>query len=515
MKKSRRLGPLSVSLLFCGVLLMPSSLFAETENNNTPAAANILAINSSASGRLGDSIAPSQWDLYDWYSITVPSDGRLKVMSTASGSNFTMKIYMYRMPDDMNSQNPGGDYSGPSGDAVNDTVVDDLHACTVWIEVEWYSGKGSYTLTSTFEPAALTNDQEINDTPVVAQTLAINSTTTGHMGYHSYFLGTDTYDWYKVTTPLDGRLTFTSVTSAGNLDVQLYIYRAVYDMKDMNSGGDYIGSGGDPVNDTISDLLRAGTYYLQMIRRSGVGSYTLRTDFMPAALVDDAEPDDIPNQAVAISMDSSRTGHMGYYSNALGQDNFDWYKITVTSAQTLTFRSLVVEGDLDFQMYLYKTVSDMTTQNPSGDYAGGGGTQLRDTASADVTPGTYYLQVERRSGIGSYILACGSGSLTVAVKQALPQNPGIARAIPSAPFLKSTIIAGGATVLSYGVPVVSNVALEIYSLSGRKIAAISRPGLAAGIYEERLNSMTLPAGVYCCRLRVGTAVLSSIIRFAR
>jgi len=645
MKKSCFFNTLSVPFLLSTAFLMPVSLLAESEPNNTPGTATVLAINSSASGRVGDSIAPGQFDTYDWYSIAVPSDGRLKVISTASGSGFDAKIFMYRFPDDMTSQNPGGDWSGGTGDAVQDTVVDDLHACTVWIQVESYAGNGAYTLNTIFVPAGLADDQEINDTPVVAQTLTLNSSTTGHMGYHSHALGVDTYDWFKVTTPSDGRLTFTSVTSAGNLDVQIYIYRSVADMKAINPSGDYIGSGSNAVNDTVSDRLRAGTYYLQMIMRSGVGSYTLKTDFVPAALTDDAEnddtpsvalnlpinssltghlgyysnakgndtydwykvvvpqegkltittrtsdgdldlqayiyrsvadmssinpsgdyvggggsqvddtvtdylrpctvyvqlirrsgigsytvtssftpaalagdgePDDMPNQAIAIPLDSTRTGHMGYYSHALGADGFDWYKITVTTAQTLTFRSLVVEGDLDFQMYLYKTVSDMNSQNPSGDYVGGGGTQARDTASADVAPGTYYLQVERRSGLGSYIIACGSAVITVAVKQPVSQNRGATKAIPATAFFKSAIVAtSGATLLTYGVPVQSNVVLDIYTMNGRNAATISRPALAAGIYEERLTGITIPPGVYCCRLKVGETVLSKTVRIAR
>jgi hypothetical protein len=645
MKKSHH--PFSICLVFCALVFLPQALRAETEPNNTPATANVLAINSSESGRVGDSTAPGQFDTYDWYSVTVPSDGRLKVLATGSGTNFDLNIYMYRMPDSMTIPNPHGDWFGASGDGVHDTLMDDLHACTVWIQVVALAGKGSYTITSVFEPAGLANDQENNDTPVVAQTLTLNSSTTGHMGYHSYALGIDTYDWFKVTTPSDGRLTFTSATSSGNLAIQLFIYRSVTDMKNINSSGDYIGSPtADPVNDTVSDRLKAGTYYLQVIKRSGVGSYTLETDFAPAALANDAENDDtpcvainlpvngsltghlgyysnamgydtydwykvavpaegkltvttktsdgdldlqpyiyrsvddmknvnsggdyvgstnaqvddtvidylrpctvfveiirragigsytisssfvpadqpadqelddIPNQAEVIPLDSTRSGHLGYYSHALGTDDFDWYKITVTTAQTLTFRSLVTEGNLDFQLYLYKTVGDMTTQNPGGDYVGGGGTQSRDTASADVVAGTYYLQVERRSGLGSYIIACGTAVITVAVKQpSLPQSYGAKKKIPTIAFVKSSVSSSsGVTMVTYGVPISSDVVLELYSMNGRNIARIAKPGLAAGIYEEHFTGMTLPAGIYCCRLRIGNAVLSSIMRFTR
>ncbi|HMD68401.1 MAG TPA: hypothetical protein VKF42_05925 [Chitinivibrionales bacterium] len=104
----------------------------------------------------------------------------------------------------------------------------------------------------------------------------------------------------------------------------------------------------------------------------------------------------------------------------------------------------------------------------------------------------------------------------VPVKQLLPQSRNATGGIPSAPFLKSTIIPkSGATVLTFGVPVAGDVALEIYSLSGRTVATISKPGLAPGIYEEHLGAAVLPAGVYCCKLRVGTAVLSHVMQVAR
>jgi len=122
----------------------------------------------------------------------------------------------------------------------------------------------------------------------------------------------------------------------------------------------------------------------------------------------DAEPDDIPNQAQTIPLDSTRSGHLGYYSTALGNDSYDWFKVVVPASRTLRFTSLTTDGNLDLQLYLYTSVSDMTISNPNGSYVGGGGTQLRDTASTTVPAGTYYLQVERRSGIGSYSLACGT-----------------------------------------------------------------------------------------------------------
>jgi hypothetical protein len=129
---------------------------------------------------------------------------------------------------------------------------------------------------------------------------------------------------------------------------------------------------------------------VQVIRRGGIGSYTLTSAFTPAALDNDAEPNDIPNQAIVLPLDSTRTGHLGYYSSALGSDSYDWFKITVPTLQKVVVKSLVIEGSLDLQIYIYKTVDDMNAHDPSGLYYGGGGTVARDTATSDTLAGTCY-----------------------------------------------------------------------------------------------------------------------------
>jgi hypothetical protein len=372
------------------------------------------------------------------------------------------------------------------------------------------AGAGSYTLQTLFTLAALGDDGENNDTPAVARTVAPDSTTFGHMGYYSSEKGADSYDWYRITTPVDGRLTLFSQTTDGNLDLQLYIYRIVSDMHNVNPGGSYVGGGGTQVLDTATDLLDPRTVYVQVIRRSGTGSYTLRSVFAPALLANDQEPNDLPASSRTIPLDSSRTGHLGYFKSDLSIDTYDWYTVTVSTAQTLKFVSRVYEGDLNLQLYIYTTVSDMNSGNPGGTYFGGGGTAADDTASTAVSPGTYYLQVIRRGGTGSYVLACGSAVLSGTFRRPAMMKQTAAVALGSYPNPARTL-----TTLRYSVQAQGRVTLSVFDARGKLIAMPVNGIAPRGAFQCPFDVSRLPAGHYILRLAADGKAEQSIMRVVR
>ena len=493
----------------------PAALTNDAENNDTPLVAQTQTLNTTVTGHMGYYANKPGSDNNDWYKFTTPSDGKVTFTTQTSDGNLDVQLYIYRFVDDMKATNPSGDYSGGGGTGVNDTVVNKLHAGTYYLQIIRRGGVGSYTLINNFTPAALADDAENNDTPIVANTIAVNTIATGHMGYYSNALGSDNYDWYKLATPLDGKLSMIAHTSDGDLDLQLYIYRSVDDMKASNSSGDYSGGGGDLVDDTATNYLRAGQVYVQVIRRGGIGSYTLTTAFTAAGLNNDAEPNDIPNQAIMLPLDSTRTGHLGYYSSALGSDSYDWFKITVPTLQKVVVKSLVIEGSLDLQIYIYKTVDDMNAHDPSGLYYGGGGTVARDTATSDTLAGTCYVQVIRRAGVGSYVIASGAAQITVPVIQAIPGKQQAGKALPKVAFLTTARRAGSSVAIRYGLAVPGDVVFELYTMSGRKAAEIEKRNCAAGTYEQRLDGLSLSGGTYFCRMKTGATRLLGIVRYVK
>jgi hypothetical protein len=65
------------------------------------------------------------------------------------------------------------------------------------------------------------------------------------------------------------------------------------------------------------------------------------------------------------------------------------------------------------------------------------------------------------------------------------------------------------TVISYRLPVTSNVTLKIYDILGNEIATLVNEKKPTGKYEVEFNAMNLPSGVYFYQLTVGGPETSS------
>jgi hypothetical protein len=62
------------------------------------------------------------------------------------------------------------------------------------------------------------------------------------------------------------------------------------------------------------------------------------------------------------------------------------------------------------------------------------------------------------------------------------------------------------TVISYQLPVSSDVTLKVYDIIGKKIATLVNEYTLAGKYEVEFNASTLPSGVYFYQLKAGSYV---------
>ena len=75
----------------------------------------------------------------------------------------------------------------------------------------------------------------------------------------------------------------------------------------------------------------------------------------------------------------------------------------------------------------------------------------------------------------------------------IPVEFGIHTAYPN-PFNSTTKI-------TYGLPVASEVSLNLYNLSGRKIRTLFNDPLKAGVHSITLNASDLPSGLYIARMQ--------------
>jgi len=165
-------------------------------------------------------------------------------------------------------------------------VYNNLAPGTYFIKCYRYSGVySSYSITSQFTPADLPNDLEPNDSAQIAQVLPLNGSNTGHLGYHGNGV-TDIFDWWKVTTTEDGKLSI-NILYNSTICVEIYLY-------DQNSSSlltsDVYCS---DTNKTIFyNNLIPGTYFIKCYKYNGYGTYTITSQFTPADLPNDLEPND-------------------------------------------------------------------------------------------------------------------------------------------------------------------------------------------------------------------------------
>lgn len=141
--------------------------------------------------------------------------------------------------------------------------------------------------------------------------LPLDSTVSGEVS------GTN-IDYWKVTIPKDGAITTTLTSTNGTV-----INYPLFDKNYKQVGG----NGG-------TDGLAAGVYYVGVTSYYGnqTVDYTLSAHFTPAPVPNDAEPNNTKEQALIFPLNSSKTGHIGYYS-ATFDDGADWYKIRTNDGQ--------------------------------------------------------------------------------------------------------------------------------------------------------------------------------------
>jgi len=377
------------AFLFLVFFCMLSSAFAETEPNNTWETANLIAVGSSTSGSLG-----LAGDNEDWYKITLPNDGQLKVWGDMDPTlDLSIEIY------DINGTSYIGDrYCNTETGIPDSTRHTHLKAGTYYIKTWCAKGYGSYTLKNKFIPTGIPNgnDSEPNDKFEEAVTIVNNGQNTGHLGYFSNG-STDNEDWYKITLPTDGGLKVW-----GNMDATLDLSIDIYDVDGTSWIGDrYTNTDIGIPDSTRHTHLKAGTYFIKTWNAQGYGSYTLKNKFIPTGIPNgnDNEPNDKYEQAVTIVNNGQNTGHLGYFSNG-STDNDDWYKITLPNDGQLK-----VWGDMDPTLDLSIEIYDVNGTSYIGDRYCNTETGIPDsTRHTHLKAGTYYIKTWNAQGYGSYTL---------------------------------------------------------------------------------------------------------------
>ncbi len=421
----------------------------DVEPNDIFTQADILLLNDTTRGHIGYAYNGIT-DTTDWYKVTTTSDGNLTLYFDNTGYNDLKLLSLY----DNNgvtllkSQNIGNGIGGLEQDG--------LAAGTYYIKVNGNSvtNFGGYTLADSLITVALANDNEPNNTFILAETLAKNDSTTGHIGYY-YNNRRDTSDYYKITTGSSGALALT-LDNTGNPNISINLY----DASGTNMiGGTTVGNGRGGFT---SGTLAPGIYYVE-VTGTALGNHA---EFGPYKLIDSLQV------ALPVTL-----------INFNGTLNNNEALLTWSTATEINNKGFGIEKSYDGQTF-----------SAIGFVAGKGTSSLVNNYS--------YNDVKVLSGSNYYRLK------QIDIDNNFMYSPVIK--IDYAKFAWSVLgnPVSNTTWIQLQVDKKSQVALRLISIDGRIIQTIDKGSLSAGAYSIPLDFGNLAHGVYGIQLLINNKIYS-------
>ena len=327
-------------------------------------------------------------DTLDYYVLDVPDDGSLTVTSNSDDTfAYFVNVWAWKPNSELVylGRNDGWFTTDPRS-----FTKPNIMAGKYLIGVTHRDGYGNYAINFSLTPNR-SSDQEFNDHVHQAEPIYLNDGIIGHLGYDKVYR-IDNYDWYKVNLPADGAFTLRS-----HVDSTMAIFANLY----QADGVTYMGRNDHWFTPDARSVhfpnLRAGNYYIQILRRDGYGAYEMYVDYKEQAF-NDVEQNNIATMPVTMSINELTKGAIGYYNANYG-DNTDFYRVDVPEAGTYKF---TYQGTKTLASYCYLYASDMRTSLFRHDQWKTPGLSVKEM---DIDAGVYYIQVARRDGYGTYTLS--------------------------------------------------------------------------------------------------------------
>lgn len=191
---------------------------------------------------------------------------------------------------------------------------------------------------------------------------------------------------YNIVLPSDGYLSLTVESTVFSLDWNMYANGQKLYNDDRHI---FDGSVEEPKTETMKLALKAGTYTFTVRKEDKESPIKVKASF-EAVASNDAESNDTFATAMTLPGNQLVTGFLGL------NDEFDYYKVTVSGAGTFSF-------DISTFLSLYVDVFDANQKGIKESTI----TCYSDTVAAERTTelalkaGTYYIRIGRYSGSGA------------------------------------------------------------------------------------------------------------------
>ncbi len=351
----------------------------DVEPNDVPQQAVLIDKNSNAAGNLGFH-GNTKTDKADYYQIQLDSDGELE-LTASPDATLDLSLHLFDangvdvILEDTNS-NPGD----------SETVTaSHLAAGTFYVMVYNVGGYGAYSLTSLFNVDPNPNDAEPNNT--LSQTNSFPSATlqddvyvttaSGRIGYMNNQFRDDR-DCFVFTVPQYSRVVFEYTQDYKEPSLGYTVY---------DSDKRYLHGSTSTRYD--AGVYEAGTYYLNLYHRGGVGAYTVSITMTPqddpVAFNQNAGSYTLGQTLSGVALNAEAPVY--YYWFDLAQDSSVWLKLS--SIDTLWVSA---------KLYGPKGLNRLT--NLGAYYTN----DPQETTIPNMLAGRYLLEVRRENGQGDITL---------------------------------------------------------------------------------------------------------------
>jgi hypothetical protein len=362
-------------LSLAGALLLAfGSVFADVEPNNS-----IGTAESASLGTLTGSLDLTAGDVEDYYTLSLPDDGGV-TLSIAFTGTLIGQVQLF---------NADGNSLGSSAVVTTGSLtVDCVAEGVVYARVfRWSGTMSSYSLTISQSSLTYGMDAEPNNTTAeITEFLAVGSPQQGHMGQvNGSTFPLDVSDYYQVNLTGDGRINL-SAQNDNTLLTQIVL---------KNRDGATLGASAVSATPTLTvDFLGGDYVYVQILRWSGCGSYSVSMTFDQPLYSNDTEPNNSIPLALPLPAATFRQGHIGYVNGvAFPLDVVDYYGAVLAGDGRVT---LSAETDNGLQITL-------AIFNQDGSLLAGSPVSSTPTVSVDgIAKDTVFFNVNRWSGGGSY-----------------------------------------------------------------------------------------------------------------
>ncbi len=338
-----------------------NSSATETEINDQLYQADRVDPIDAYSGSIGYRRTAKERDQNDWYVLEVDEDGLLSLELQAAAT--------------LDSPAASLHITDSQGESLSTGYIDDAKASARYpvapgtFYVRLFLGLdslyGAYTITSTFTPAVAgkASESETNDTRSNADSVNIDETIYGSVGYRRSETVIDLADWFVFQLEKDGLLTLRvespdTLWSATN-------YLALLDNQGRVLASSYLAS--EAVS--FSYPLAQGQFYLlaSLGQSNFFGFYTITSQLAAAcASTTETEPNNTQDQANAASISAS--GSVGYFTDRNNRDSTDYFVFQATEnggPYTLSFTPADVQLSAACYDVEGETLASVDTSEPA------------------------------------------------------------------------------------------------------------------------------------------------------